>query len=58
VAALLNDYHRLLLGINDIDKPISFDIKHRDSFSNNSSNAFIARMAGVAKHSMLKKQLN
>lgn len=34
VATPLNDKQGLLLGTNDIDEPIIFDIKHRDSYRN------------------------
>ncbi|UNF62774.1 Mbov_0397 family ICE element conjugal transfer ATPase [Spiroplasma poulsonii] len=57
VATPLNDNKGLLLGTNDIDEPISFDIKHRDSFRN-SSNALIAGMTGSGKTFNAKKQLN
>lgn len=57
VATPLNDNCGLLLGTNDIDEPISFDIKHRDSFRN-SSNTFIVGMTGSGKSFNAKKQLN
>ncbi|MBW3058903.1 hypothetical protein D6D54_07750 [Spiroplasma poulsonii] len=57
VATPLNYKHGLLMGTNDIDEPISFDIKHRDSFRN-SSNAFIVGMTGSGKSFNAKKQLN
>ncbi|WP_215825424.1 helicase HerA domain-containing protein [Spiroplasma endosymbiont of 'Nebria riversi'] len=57
VVAPLNDKQGLLLGTNDIDEPISFDIKHRDSYRN-SSNAFIVGMTGSGKTFNAKKQLN
>lgn len=57
VATPLNDKQGLLLGTNDIDEPIIFDIKHRDSYSN-SSNAFIVGMTGSGKTFNVKKQLN
>lgn len=57
VATPLNDKQGLLLGTNDIDEPIIFDIKHRDSYRN-SSNAFIVGMTGSGKTFNVKKQLN
>ncbi|MFU0252142.1 VirB4 family type IV secretion system protein [Spiroplasma sp. Moj] len=57
VATPLNDNRGLLMGTNDLDEPISFDIKHRDSFRN-SSNAFIVGMTGSGKSFNAKKQLN
>lgn len=57
VATPLNDKQGLLLGKNDIDEPIIFDIKHRDSYRN-SSNAFIVGMTGSGKTFNVKKQLN
>lgn len=57
VAIPLNDNCGLLLGTNDIDEPISFDIKHRDNFRN-SSNAFIVGITGSGKSFNAKKQLN
>lgn len=57
VAAPLNDKQGLLLGANDIDEPIIFDIKHRNS-CRNSSNVFIVGMTGSGKTFNAKKQLN
>lgn len=57
VVAPLNDKQGLLLGTNDIDEPISFDIKHRNSYRN-SSNVFIVGMTGSGKTFNAKKQLN
>ncbi|BET38940.1 hypothetical protein [Spiroplasma ixodetis] len=48
VATHLNDKQGLLSGTNDIDEPIIFDIKHRDS-CRNSSNTFIVGMTGGGK---------
>lgn len=57
IATPLNDNCGLLLGVNDIDEPVIFDVKHRDSFRN-SSNAFIVGMMGSGKSFNAKKQLN
>lgn len=57
VATPLNNKQGLLLGTNDIDEPIIFDIKHHDSYRN-SSNAFIVGMTGSGKTFNVKKQLN
>lgn len=57
VATPLNDNCGLLLGMNDIDDPISFDVKHRDGFRN-SSNSFVVGMTGSGKSFAAKKQLN
>ena len=53
----LNDKNGVFLGTNEINEPLFFDIKHRDS-NRNSSNACFFGFIGSGKTSHVKKQLN
>lgn len=47
----------VLLGANEHNSPVIFDVKHRDSFRN-SSNVVVFGLTGSGKTMDVKKQLN
>jgi type IV secretory pathway VirB4 component len=57
VLPTIKDDGGLLLGANEHNSPVVFDVKHRDSFRN-SSNVVVFGLTGSGKTMDVKKQLN